>query len=115
MQSLKNVVAAGVLGLVAGGLKRTVHTDVQVRDLMREAFLRNLAIEVTYTDADGADTARVIEVTEITGEFIRTYCRKAKNWRTFRFDRIHTAKWTGEVYTPREVPNKAAATKTAAA
>ena len=115
MQSLKNVLAAGVLSLIAGGLKRTVRTDVQVRGLMQEAFLRNLAIEVTYTDADGHDTSRVIEVTEITNEYIRTYCRKAKNWRTFRFERIHTARWTGEVYTPREFSNKAAETKAVSA
>jgi predicted DNA-binding transcriptional regulator YafY len=78
-----------------------------VSDLIQRALLDSVAVELIYRDAQGCDTARVVEPAGLFGTrngwYLAAWCRLRQAPRTFRLDRIARAALTDEPVAPRSL------------
>ena len=76
-------------------------------ELFQRAIVNHLALDITYRDADGRETRRVIEpggiVNTPSGWFLAAWCRLRQAPRTFRLDRITRAELTHETFAHRSL------------
>jgi predicted DNA-binding transcriptional regulator YafY len=88
---------------VAGG----VPAAPRVQHTVEEAVRRNVVVNITYEDRDGARTRRAVEPVGFYGGgtswFLIGWCRLRADGRIFRLDRIVTARLTREVAPVRDV------------
>jgi predicted DNA-binding transcriptional regulator YafY len=74
-------------------------------EIIQEAILTSLALEITYRDARERETTRVIEPAGLfatrSGWYLSAWCRLRQAPRAFSLDRIATARLTGERVPPR--------------
>lgn len=72
---------------------------------LQQALLDTLAVDLTYRDAQGRETRRVVEPAGLFGTragwFLAAWCRLRQAPRAFRLDRIAQARLTGEQVAPR--------------
>jgi proteasome accessory factor B len=75
-------------------------TDAQVREAVHEALATNAVLRLTYTDAAGQETERVVDpaglLTTDGRWYLIAWCRTRRAGRGFRLDRITSATPTGE-------------------
>ncbi|WP_189254043.1 helix-turn-helix transcriptional regulator [Lentzea flava] len=75
-------------------------TDAGVRAAVHEALATNTVLRLTYTDAAGQDTERVVDpaglLTADGRWYLIAWCRTRRAGRGFRLDRITSATLTGE-------------------
>ncbi|HLI50923.1 MAG TPA: YafY family protein [Thermomicrobiaceae bacterium] len=71
-----------------------------VRDLISRVLLDPVAISLSYVDREGRETTRVVEPVGLLGSrggwYLVAWCRLRQGPRTFKLDRIHDIKLTGE-------------------
>jgi predicted DNA-binding transcriptional regulator YafY len=76
-------------------------------NLVQRALSDGVAIELTYRDAHGWESRRVIEPGGIFGTrhgwYLAAWCRVRQGPRAFRLDRISAARLTAEPVTPRSL------------
>jgi predicted DNA-binding transcriptional regulator YafY len=76
-------------------------------EIIQEAILTSLALEITYRDARERETTRVIEPAGLfatrSGWYLSAWCRLRQAPRAFSLDRIATARLTGERVPPRSL------------
>lgn len=89
---------------VAPGLATPVSP---VSQIVQQALLDAVAVELTYRDIQDRVTIRVVEPAGLfgisTGWYLATWCRLRQAPRSFRLDRITRATLTGESITPRSL------------
>ena len=78
-----------------------------VPDIIRQALIASVAIEMTYSDAEGRETERVVEPVCLfgtrSGWYLAAWCRLREAPRAFRLDRILSAAATTIAITPRSL------------
>jgi predicted DNA-binding transcriptional regulator YafY len=76
-----------------------------VADIIQQALIDAVAVELTYRDAQGHETRRVVEPAGIIGTrngwYLAAWCRLRQAPRYFRLDRIAQATLIHEPVTPR--------------
>jgi len=76
-----------------------------VSAVVQQALLDAVAVELTYRDAQGRETVRVVELAGLFntphGWYLAAWCRLRQALRAFRLDRIVRATLTRERITPR--------------
>ncbi len=76
-----------------------------VSAVVQQALLDAVAVELTYRDAQGSETVRVVELAGLFntphGWYLAAWCRLRQAPRAFRLDRIVRATLTRERITPR--------------
>lgn len=78
-----------------------------VSEILQRAILDAVAVELTYRDAQGHETARVVEPAGLFGTqhgwYLAAWCRLRQAPRAFRLDRIARVTPTGEPVAPRSL------------
>jgi predicted DNA-binding transcriptional regulator YafY len=78
-----------------------------VSDVVQQALIDSVAVELTYRDAQGRETLRVVEPAGIFGThngwYLAAWCRLRQAPRSFRLDHIAQATLTREPITPRSL------------
>jgi len=78
-----------------------------VSDVVQRALIASVAVELIYRDAQGCETARIVELAGIFGThngwYLAAWCRLRQAPRAFRLDRIAQATLTREPITPRSL------------
>lgn len=78
-----------------------------VATVLEHALIDSVAIELTYRDADGRETVRVVEPAGVVGTrngwYLVAWCRLRQAPRSFRLPRIVRAVLTRERVTPRSL------------
>ncbi|MCC7025019.1 MAG: YafY family transcriptional regulator [Thermomicrobiales bacterium] len=73
--------------------------------VIQEAILAAIALEITYRDAEGRETTRVVEPAGLfatrSGWYLSAWCRLRQAPRAFHLGRIVAARLTGERIPPR--------------
>ncbi len=81
------------------------HDFAAVSEVVQQAVLDAVAIELIYCDSQGSETARVVEPAGLFstshGWYLAAWCRLRQAPRAFRLDRIVRATLTRERITPR--------------
>lgn len=76
-------------------------------EVIQEAILASIAIEISYRDAEERATTRIVEPAGLfatrAGWYLSAWCRLRQAPRAFRLDRIVTARPTGEPVPPRSL------------
>lgn len=76
------------------------------RHVIEQALERATVVSLRYVDSGGAESTRAVEphlLAHTRGHwFLIGWCRKKRDVRWFRLDRIHTATRTTEHFVPRE-------------
>ncbi|HEU5433325.1 MAG TPA: WYL domain-containing protein, partial [Thermomicrobiales bacterium] len=76
-------------------------------EVVQQALLASVAVEVTYRDGYDRETVRVVEPVGLVGArngwYLADWCRLRQAPRTFRLDRIAHAALTDESVTPRSL------------
>jgi predicted DNA-binding transcriptional regulator YafY len=76
---------------------------------IEEAMRASEVVEMTYEDRKGQLTSRVVEPIAMVGSgeawYLVAYCRLRADHRSFRLDRITTARLTGEAAPVRGEPS----------
>ena len=85
----------------------TAEIDMQIVDSLKSAIAEGRCVETTYgAGIDQKVTERTIEpillFADETVLYVRAYCRLAQDWRTFRVDRILSARYSTEVTSKTE-------------
>ena len=79
--------------------------------VVEEAIVAQLVVVIDYEDKTGARTERVVEPLVVLGLepnwYLAAWCRLRQAVRSFRLDRIHGARLTGEVAPEREIDPRA--------
>ena len=87
--------------------KPQVTTGKPVRRSVEEAVRRQVVVNLSYKDEQGAETDRAVEaVGFFKGNddwFLIGWCRLRNAGRIFRLDRIQTARLTKQSFAPRDV------------
>jgi predicted DNA-binding transcriptional regulator YafY len=82
-------------------------TDAQVRAAVHQALSTKTALRLTYTDASGRESDRVVEpaglLTTDGRWYLIAWCRTRRAGRGFRLDRIAAAATTGEQAHPHDL------------
>jgi predicted DNA-binding transcriptional regulator YafY len=77
----------------------------EVPQVVQQALLGSVALQLTYRDARDRETVRVVEPAGLFGSgtdwYLAAWCRLRQASRSFRLDRITQATLTPEVITPR--------------
>ena len=73
-----NFIKRGLLSLTQSGLKRPTTSKTMIRAMVERAVEQSLVLKIKYVD------------------------EKGEVYRTFRFDRIKSAAWTGDVFDPAD-------------
>ncbi len=102
--------AAGAANFDAEELDRTVRAatsahDAAVYETLARAVEESGVVSLEYTSAGSQDvTARDIEPVSLFAErgawYLTAWCRKAADWRTFRVDRVRSARLLEERFDP---------------
>ncbi len=78
-----------------------------VSDVVQQALIASVAVELTYRDAQGCETVRIVELAGLFGThhgwYLAAWCRLRQAPRAFRLDRIAQATLTREPITPRSL------------
>jgi predicted DNA-binding transcriptional regulator YafY len=78
-----------------------------VADILQQALIDSVAVELTYRDADARESIRVVEPAGLMGThrgwYLAAWCRLREAPRAFRLDRIARASLTGERVAPRSL------------
>ncbi len=78
-----------------------------VSDVVQQALIASVAVELTYRDAQGCETVRIVELAGLFstphGWYLAAWCRLRQAPRAFRLDRIAQAILTRESITPRSL------------
>jgi predicted DNA-binding transcriptional regulator YafY len=76
-------------------------------DVIQKALMDSVAIALTYRDAQGGETHRVVEPAGVfstrNGWYLAGWCRLRQGARSFRLDRIQQATLTQEHISPRSL------------
>jgi predicted DNA-binding transcriptional regulator YafY len=76
-----------------------------VSDVVQQALIDSVAVELTYRDGHGRETVRVVEPAGVIGTrngwYLVAWCRLRQGPRSFRLDRIVEARLTDEPVSPR--------------
>jgi predicted DNA-binding transcriptional regulator YafY len=76
-----------------------------VSEVIQQALVDSVAVEVTYRDAHGQATLRTVEPAGVVGTpngwYLVGWCRMRQDIRSFRLDRVTRAALTHESITPR--------------
>jgi predicted DNA-binding transcriptional regulator YafY len=76
-----------------------------VSEVLQQALLDSVALELTYRDGQDRETRRVVEPVGLLGTqrgwYLAAWCRLRQAPRAFRLDRIARASLTGEPIIPR--------------
>lgn len=104
MAAAPRATAATIMGRVR--IARTQHGAADpVAEIIQRALLDAVAVELTYRDAQGDETWRVVEPVGIIGTphgwYLAAWCRLRLAPRAFRLDRIAHAALTDEAIAPR--------------
>ncbi len=87
--------------------KRLATSTNRVRRTVEEAVRRQVVVNLSYRDEQGAETDRAVEaVGFFKGNddwFLIGWCRLRNGGRIFRLDRIQTARLTNQRFEPRDV------------
>jgi len=79
----------------------------RVRQTVEESVRRGVVVNLTYVDSDGNRTERGVEPTGFyraqDGWSLIGWCQLRRDARTFRLDRIESARLTRRVITPRDL------------
>jgi len=82
-------------------------TTAAVSDVVQQALIASVAVELTYRDAQGCETVRIVELAGLFsthhGWYLAAWCRLRQAPRAFRLDRIAQATLTREPITPRSL------------
>jgi predicted DNA-binding transcriptional regulator YafY len=78
-----------------------------VSDVLQQALIDSVAVELTYRDFQARETIRVVEPAGVVGThkgwYLAAFCRLRQAPRAFRLDRIARASLTQEAVTPRSL------------
>jgi predicted DNA-binding transcriptional regulator YafY len=78
-----------------------------VGEVIQQALIDSVAVELSYRDFQGHETRRVVEPGGLlgtrTGWYLAAYCRLRQAPRAFRLDRIAAATLTQERFEPRSL------------
>jgi predicted DNA-binding transcriptional regulator YafY len=78
-----------------------------VSDVLQQALIDSVAVELTYRDVQARETVRVVEPAGVVGTrkgwYLAAFCRLRQAPRAFRLDRIAAARLTQEPVTPRSL------------
>jgi predicted DNA-binding transcriptional regulator YafY len=78
-----------------------------VSDVLQQALIESVAVELTYHDFEARETVRVVEPAGVVGTskgwYLAAYCRLRQAPRAFRLDRIAEARLTHEPIPPRSL------------
>ncbi len=78
-----------------------------VSDVVQQALIDCVAVELTYRDTQARETRRIVEPAGVfgtrSGWFLAAWCRLRQSPRVFRLDRIVHATLTHEPVTPRSL------------
>jgi predicted DNA-binding transcriptional regulator YafY len=81
--------------------------DQSVAEVIQQALIDSVAVEMRYRDFGGNETVRVVEPGGLVGTrhgwYLAAYCRMRQAPRAFRLDRIAGATLTGEHFTERSL------------
>jgi predicted DNA-binding transcriptional regulator YafY len=81
--------------------------DHSVAEVIQQALIDSVAVEMHYRDIGGNETVRVVEPGGLMGTrhgwYLAAYCRMRQAPRAFRLDRIAGATLTGEHFTERSL------------
>jgi len=76
-----------------------------IADVLQQALIDSVAVELMYRDGDARETVRVVEPAGLVGTrhgwYLAAWCRLREAPRAFRLDRIAQAKLTGEAVNAR--------------
>jgi predicted DNA-binding transcriptional regulator YafY len=76
-----------------------------VANVLEQALIASVAVELNYRDGQGRHTLRVVEPAGVLGTskgwYLAAFCRLRQAPRAFRLDRIAEARLTGEPIAPR--------------
>ncbi len=76
-----------------------------VADVLQQALIDSMAVELTYRDWESRETVRVVEPAGLMGTrhgwYLAAWCRLREAPRAFRLDRITQARLTGEAVSAR--------------
>ena len=90
--------------VVQGPSARPVHP---VSDVIQQALIDSVAVELNYRDSQSRDTVRVVEPAGVVGTrsgwYLAAFCRLRQAPRAFRLDRIVSAHLTHEPVRPRSL------------
>jgi predicted DNA-binding transcriptional regulator YafY len=79
----------------------------EISDVIQQALVQSLAIELVYRDAMARETARIVEPTGLFstrgGWYLAAWCRLRQAFRAFRLDRIARAKLAEETVVARSL------------
>lgn len=82
-------------------------TDSTIRTAVEQALANNMVLRLSYTDAAGHESNRVVEpaglLTADGRWYLIAWCRTRRAGRGFRFDRIAAAAPTGEQAQPHDL------------
>ena len=77
---------------------------MSIRNTLEAAVAAHQVVRIVYTSRHRGfpdTTSREIEPLRVSGGMVAAYCRLREELRHFRFDRIHSARLTGETFTVR--------------
>ena len=76
-----------------------------IADVLQQALIDSVAVELMYRDGDARETVRVVEPAGLVGTrhgwYLAAWCRLREAPRAFRLDRIAQARLTGEAVNAR--------------
>jgi predicted DNA-binding transcriptional regulator YafY len=76
-----------------------------IADVLQQALIESVAVELTYRDGDARETVRTVEPAGLVGTrhgwYLAAWCRLREAPRAFRLDRIAQANLTAEAVKPR--------------
>ena len=76
-----------------------------IADVLQQALIDSVAVELTYRDGDARETVRTVEPAGLVGTghgwYLAAWCRLRQAPRAFRLDRIAQANLTAEVISAR--------------
>ncbi|MFC0989555.1 hypothetical protein ACFGY4_07910 [Pasteurella multocida] len=87
--SSANGQGVGMFALIAGGFAIWFYHSNKKKETVQDHDMQTLGtISFSYTDAEGNFTTRAIDVTYVDDVYIKGFCHKQNDNRTFRADRI---------------------------
>ncbi|MFF3859487.1 helix-turn-helix transcriptional regulator [Streptomyces sp. NPDC002209] len=107
MASMTGPASATARGLAARLVTLPTHGDCAIRTAVEQAIAGNMVLRLSYTDAAGHESDRVVEpaglLTARGRWYLIAWCRTRRAGRGFRLDRIAAAAPTGEHAQPHDL------------
>ncbi|WP_329395325.1 helix-turn-helix transcriptional regulator [Streptomyces melanogenes] len=105
--SMTGPVSAAAQELAARIVALPPRTDARIRTAVEQALTNNMVLRLSYTDAAGQESNRVVEpaglLTADGRWYLIAWCRTRRAGRGFRLDRIAAAAPTGEQAQPHDL------------